>query len=94
MYELILECNRIGFTANLNINYRSPTPCHDIIFAVGSVELTGPRKSAVRMALFSKDFETLYCEATALFVTPQQWVNVTPEEYSVENMIPNYIKDK
>ena len=68
--------NRIGMTANLNINYRAPVPAGSyIVLRAKTVKVDG-RKAWVEGCLESLVTEgekpILYAEATALFIEPRQ----------------------
>ena len=58
----------MGFTANLNVNYRSPLPAStQTIMKIKLKQIDG-RKVFLEGTLTSQDGKTLYCEATALYI--------------------------
>jgi acyl-coenzyme A thioesterase PaaI-like protein len=59
-------------TANLNVNYRAAVPagCHILVSA--TLEERKERKLTWSVRVESPDQQTLYCEATSVFVIPRQ----------------------
>lgn len=67
--------HKIGVTANLNINYRKPTPANSFLVLRAETTKTEGRKAWVKghIELLSKPGEkpTILAEATGLFVSPK-----------------------
>ncbi|XP_006819528.1 acyl-coenzyme A thioesterase THEM4-like [Saccoglossus kowalevskii] len=55
-------------TANMNINYRRPTPLCETILTEAHVDKTEGRKSFISCKLTSPDGKTIYAEGTVLFI--------------------------
>ena len=68
--------NKIGMTANLNINYKAPLPVDTYICLRGTTTKVEGRKAWVEGRLESLaepgQAPTVHCEATALFIEPRQ----------------------
>jgi 3'-phosphoadenosine 5'-phosphosulfate synthase len=68
--------NKIGMTANLNINYRAPVPAGSYIVLRAKTTKVEGRKAWVEGRLESLVTEgekpTVYADATALFIEPRQ----------------------
>eukprot|EP00588_Corethron_pennatum_P025243 CAMPEP_0194315850 /NCGR_PEP_ID=MMETSP0171-20130528/12630_1 /TAXON_ID=218684 /ORGANISM="Corethron pennatum, Strain L29A3" /LENGTH=250 /DNA_ID=CAMNT_0039071831 /DNA_START=28 /DNA_END=777 /DNA_ORIENTATION=+ len=61
---------RIGFTANLNVNFRSPLPANtDVVIRVYLDRIEKSRKIFLKARMESSDGSILYADATALFIT-------------------------
>lgn len=68
--------NKIGMTANLNINYRAPVPADNYVVVRASTTKVEGRKAWVEGRLESLPAEgekpIVFAEATALFIEPKQ----------------------
>lgn len=68
--------NKIGMTANLNINYRAPVPAESYIVLRATTTKVEGRKAWVegRLESLVEEGETpvVYAEASALFIEPRQ----------------------
>lgn len=68
--------NKIGMTANLNINYKAPMPVDSFVCLRGKTGKVEGRKAWVEGRMESLvapgDSPTVYCTAEALFVEPRQ----------------------
>ncbi|KAJ3014690.1 hypothetical protein HKX48_005012 [Thoreauomyces humboldtii] len=63
--------NRIGFTANLNIDYRRPVAVDQFVVLRSRLTSLEGRKAYAKARIESVDGDTVYVEATALFVSPK-----------------------
>ncbi|KAI8391498.1 HotDog domain-containing protein [Radiomyces spectabilis] len=64
--------NRMGFTANLNINYRRPVLSDQWIVMRGRLDKVEGRKAYVEAWLESVDGTTRFTDATSLYISPKQ----------------------
>lgn len=62
------------FTANLNINYRSPMPANKLILFRSKLERIDNRKIYISSIASSVNGDTVYSEANALFITPKSGI--------------------
>ncbi|KAI8056507.1 HotDog domain-containing protein [Gilbertella persicaria] len=63
--------NKFGFTANLNINYRKPIFSNQWVVMKSKLDKLEDRKAFVSAFLQSLDGETIFTEATSLYVSPK-----------------------
>ncbi|KAI7855905.1 HotDog domain-containing protein [Circinella umbellata] len=63
--------NKIGFTANLNIDYRKPLAADQWVILRGKLDRAEGRKAYVKAWIESPDGETKYSEATSLYIGPK-----------------------
>ncbi|KAI8382254.1 HotDog domain-containing protein [Blakeslea trispora] len=63
--------NNFGFTANLNVNYRKPIFSNQWIVMRSRLDKLEDRKAFVSASLESVDGETVFTEATSLYVSPK-----------------------
>ncbi|KAI8332516.1 HotDog domain-containing protein [Choanephora cucurbitarum] len=63
--------NNFGFTANLNVNYRKPIFSNQWIVMRSKLDKLEDRKAFVSASLESIDGETIFTEATSLYVSPK-----------------------
>ncbi|KAI9322211.1 HotDog domain-containing protein [Dichotomocladium elegans] len=62
---------RVGFTANLNIDYRNPLPADQWVVLRGRLDRVEGRKAFVEAWIESVDGETRYSEAKSLYIGPK-----------------------
>ncbi|CDS02914.1 hypothetical protein LRAMOSA00316 [Lichtheimia ramosa] len=63
--------NNIGFTANLNIDYRQPLKSDQWVVLRGHLDRIEGRKAYVQAWIESTDGETRYSEAKSLYIGPK-----------------------
>ncbi|KAI9255224.1 HotDog domain-containing protein [Phascolomyces articulosus] len=63
--------NKIGFTANLNIDYRKPLAADQWVILRGKLDRAEGRKAYVKAWIESPDGKTKYSEATSLYISPK-----------------------
>lgn len=63
--------NNIGFTANLNIDYRKPVKADQWVILRGRLERAEGRKAYVEAWIESADGQTKFTEAKSLYVGPK-----------------------
>ncbi|ORZ01175.1 HotDog domain-containing protein [Syncephalastrum racemosum] len=63
--------NKIGFTANLNIDYRKPLMADQWVILRGRLDRAEGRKAYVEAWIESVDGQTKYTEAKSLYVGPK-----------------------
>ncbi|KAI9489461.1 HotDog domain-containing protein [Zychaea mexicana] len=63
--------NKIGFTANLNIDYRKPLMADQWVILRGQLDRAEGRKAYVKAWIESPDGKTVYSEATSLYIAPK-----------------------
>jgi acyl-coenzyme A thioesterase PaaI-like protein len=83
-YRTVEQVGRKTVTANLNTNFRQSIPIGSEFVTFTSTRLTGERKAVTHMAMFDTKMTTLYADATALFITPKEWVGKTSFDYDGE----------
>lgn len=60
-----------GFTANLNINYRKPIMSNQWVVMKSKLDKNEDRKAYVSAWIESLDGQTVFTEATSLYVSPK-----------------------
>ncbi|ORX47679.1 Thioesterase/thiol ester dehydrase-isomerase [Hesseltinella vesiculosa] len=63
--------NKVGFTANLNIDYRRPVTSHQWVVLKGQLDKVEGRKAFVRAWIEDLEGTTKFVEATSLYVSPK-----------------------
>ncbi|GAN02504.1 thioesterase family protein [Mucor ambiguus] len=63
--------NMFGFTANLNINYRKPIMSNQWVVMKAKLDKSEDRKAYVSAWIESLDGQTVFTEATSLYVSPK-----------------------
>lgn len=63
--------NKFGFTANLNVNYRRPIMSDQWVMLKAQLDKLDDRKAFVSASIQSLDGETVFTEATSLYVSPK-----------------------
>jgi acyl-coenzyme A thioesterase PaaI-like protein len=63
--------NKFGFTANLNVNYRRPIFSNQWVQMKAKIDKLEDRKAFVSASLESLDGQTVFTEATSLYVSPK-----------------------
>ncbi|KAI7874341.1 HotDog domain-containing protein [Mucor mucedo] len=63
--------NKFGFTANLNVNYRRPIMSDQWVMLKAKLDQLQDRKAFVSASIHSLDGETVFTEATSLYVSPK-----------------------
>lgn len=63
--------NNIGFTANLNINYKRPIMSDQWVVMKAKLDKLEDRKAYVSASIQSLDGETVFTEATSLYISPK-----------------------
>ncbi len=72
MFRAVEGCGLIGFTVNLNVNYRNVIPVgHAIVMRV-NVQDSSARKIVANFGIFSPDHTVLYAEGSGIFVKPKE----------------------
>ncbi|KAF9404409.1 hypothetical protein BGZ94_004200, partial [Podila epigama] len=72
----------IGFTANLNVNYRKPVQADQFVMVTAEFEKGEGRKGYTNASIRDLDGNTLV-ECTALYISPKNPIS----------MIANYVKN-
>ncbi|KAG2230406.1 hypothetical protein INT48_008770 [Thamnidium elegans] len=63
--------NKFGFTANLNINYKRPIMSDQWVVMKAKLDKLEDRKAYVSASIQSLDGETIFTEATSLYISPK-----------------------
>lgn len=63
--------NKFGFTANLNINYKRPIMSDQWVLMKAKLDKLEDRKAFVSASIQSLDGETIFTEATSLYISPK-----------------------
>lgn len=63
--------NKFGFTANLNVNYRSPIMSDQWVMVKSQLDKLEERKAFVSASIQSLDGKTIFTEATSLYISPK-----------------------
>ena len=62
---------QMAFTANLNVDYRTPVPAGTRVLVAAQLESREGRKLFWKAQMTSLDKKTLYAEATSLYIIPR-----------------------
>ncbi|RKP34711.1 HotDog domain-containing protein, partial [Dimargaris cristalligena] len=60
-----------GFTANLNVDYRSPVPADIMVVLVISIDRVDGRKVFLKARMSSLDGKFTFLESTSLYIAPR-----------------------
>jgi acyl-coenzyme A thioesterase PaaI-like protein len=63
--------NKSGFTANLDVNYRKPIKSDQWVRLTAKLDKKEERKAYVSANITTLDGETLFTEATSLYIAPR-----------------------
>lgn len=70
----------MAVTANLNVDYRAPVPAGTSVRVAAQLESREGRKLFWKAQMTSLDQETLYAEATSLYIIPRAYAKVMERE--------------